>query len=172
MATLDILVYPDDRLRTVAKPVSTVDDSVRNVLDDMFETMYDAPGVGLAATQVNIHERIVVIDVSEDKNQPIALINPQIISTEGAAEGEEGCLSIPGVYENVKRAEKVKFSALDRDGKTYEMEADGLLAVCVQHEVDHLDGKMFVDYLSGMKRRRIKKKMLKQEKQDRMDNQS
>lgn len=166
MATLDILVYPDDRLRTVAKPVTTVDDSVRAVLDDMFETMYEAPGVGLAATQVNIHERIVVIDVSEDKQQPLALINPKILSTEGMAEGEEGCLSIPGIYENVKRAEKVKFSALDRDGNEYEMEADGLLAVCVQHEVDHLDGKMFVDYLSGLKRRRIKKKMLKQEKQD------
>lgn len=172
MATLDILVYPDDRLRTVAKPVSTVDDSVRVLLDDMFETMYEAPGVGLAATQVNIHQRIVVIDVSEDKNQPLALINPQIISAAGMAEGEEGCLSIPGIYENVKRAEKVKFSALDRDGNTYEMEVDGLLAVCVQHEVDHLDGKMFVDYLSGLKRRRIKKKMLKQEKQDKQDQQT
>lgn len=164
MATLDILVFPDDRLRTVAKPVTAVDDKVRAVLDDMFQTMYEAPGIGLAATQVNIHERIVVIDVSEEKNQPLSLINPQIISTEGEAEGEEGCLSIPGIYENVKRAEKIKFSALDRDGNSYEMDADGLLAVCVQHEVDHLDGKMFVDYLSGMKRRRIKKKMLKHEK--------
>ncbi len=169
MATLEILVYPDDRLRTVAKTVSTVDDNIRAVLDDMFETMYEAPGIGLAATQVNIHQRIVVIDVSEDKNRPLALINPQIISEEGVSEGEEGCLSIPGIYENVKRAEKINFSALDRHGDPYEMEADGLLAVCVQHEVDHLDGKMFVDYLSAMKRRRIKKKMLKQEKQDGYD---
>lgn len=166
MATLDILIYPDDRLRTVAKTIDNVDEKVRSVLGDMFETMYEAPGIGLAATQVNIHQRIVVIDVSEDKNQPLTLINPQILSCDGEAEGEEGCLSIPGIYENVKRAERIRFSALDRDGNPYEMDADGLLAVCVQHEVDHLDGKMFVDYLSGLKRRRIKKKMLKQEKQD------
>lgn len=166
MATLDILIFPDDKLRTVAKAVETVDDGVRSLVDDMFETMYDAPGVGLAATQVNVHRRVVVIDVSEHKDQPLTLINPEIISLEGEAQGEEGCLSIPGIYENVKRAEKIKFSALDRDGNHYEMDADGLLSVCVQHEVDHLDGKMFVDYLSALKRRRIKKKMLKHEKPD------
>lgn len=166
MATLDILVFPDERLRTVAKAVQNIDDDLRTLVDDMFETMYKAPGIGLAATQINVHERVVVIDVSENKDQPLTLINPEILSLEGEAEGEEGCLSIPGVYENVKRAEKIKFRAIDRDGNSYEMDADGLLSVCVQHEVDHLDGKMFVDYLSAMKRRRIKKKMLKQEKQD------
>lgn len=164
MPLLDILVYPDDRLRKVAAPVSAVDDETRRVVDNMFETMYDAPGIGLAATQVDIHERIVVIDVSEDKDDPLTLINPEIVRTEGKLAGEEGCLSIPGVYENVDRAEAIVFRALDRDGVSYEMEADGLLAVCVQHEVDHLDGKLFVDYLSALKKRRIRKKMLKHEK--------
>lgn len=169
MAILDILIYPDDRLRKIAKPVGAVDDRIHTLVDNMFETMYEAPGVGLAATQVNVHERIVVIDVSEDKDDPLTLINPEIISTSGKTEGEEGCLSLPGIYENITRAEEIKFTALDREGEQYEMEVDGLLAVCVQHEVDHLDGKMFVDYLSAMKRRRIKKKLLKQEKQDKRE---
>ena len=164
MATLDILIYPDDRLRKVATPVDQVDDNIVSLLDDMFDTMYEAPGIGLAATQVNVHQRVVVIDVSEDKSEPLSLINPEIISTEGEAEGEEGCLSIPGIYESVSRAERITFRALDRDGKPYEKQADGLLAICVQHEIDHLDGKVFVDYLSALKRRRIKKKMIKHEK--------
>ena len=164
MPLLDILVYPDDRLRKVAAPVSAVDDAVRSLVDDMFETMYDAPGVGLAATQIDVHERIVVIDVSEDKDEPLTLINPEILDSKGKLVGEEGCLSIPGIYENVDRAESIVFKALDREGVPYEMEADGLLAVCVQHEVDHLDGKLFVDYLSALKKRRIRKKMLKRDK--------
>lgn len=164
MPLLDILVYPDDRLRQVAAPVSSVDNATRKLVDDMFETMYDAPGVGLAATQVDVHQRIVVIDVSEDKDQPLTLINPEIVSTHGKLAGEEGCLSIPGIYETVDRAESIVFKALDKDGVVYEREADGLLAVCVQHEVDHLDGKLFVDYLSALKKRRIRKKMLKHEK--------
>lgn len=164
MATLDILIYPDDRLRKVAKPVETFDDELSALIGDMFDTMYDAPGIGLAATQVNVHRRVVVIDVSEDKSEPLTLINPEILGVEGEAEGEEGCLSIPGIYENVSRAEKITFRAHDAMGQSYEREADGLLAVCVQHEVDHLNGKMFVDYLSALKRRRIKKKMLKHEK--------
>ncbi len=164
MATLDILIYPDDRLRKVARPVDDINAEVTALVDDMFETMYEAPGIGLAATQVNVHQRVVVIDVTEDKSDPLTLINPEILSTEGEAQGDEGCLSIPGIYESVARAEKITFRALDRSGQPYERDADGLLAVCVQHEVDHLDGKMFVDYLSALKRRRIKKKMLKHEK--------
>ena len=164
MATLDILVYTDNRLRKVAKSVELVDDKVRDIVNDMFETMYEAPGIGLAATQVNIHQRIVVIDVSEDKSEPLTLVNPEIVNSEGLAENEEGCLSLPGVFEMIKRPEKITFKALNRDGEPYEMAADGLLAVCVQHEIDHLDGKMFVDYLSGLKRRRITKKMIKHEK--------
>ena len=164
MPLLDILVYPDDRLRKVAAPVAVVDDTVRSLVDDMFETMYDAPGVGLAATQIDVHERIVVIDVSEDKDDPLTLINPEILTTTGKLAGEEGCLSIPGIYENVDRAETIVFKALDREGVPYEREADGLLSVCVQHEVDHLDGKLFVDYLSALKKRRIRKKMLKRDK--------
>ena len=164
MALLDILIYPDNRLRDIAKPVDAVDDSVRALLDDMLETMYEAPGIGLAATQVGVNRRVVVIDVSEDKNSPLILINPEILSSTGEGVGEEGCLSIPGIYEDVKRAEEIRFRALDRSGDSYEMDADGLLAVCVQHEVDHLDGKLFVDYLSALKRNRIRKKMLKSEK--------
>jgi len=163
MPLLDILVYPDERLRKIAETVATVDDTTRIFIDDMFETMYDAPGVGLAATQVDVHRRIVVIDVSEDKAEPLTLINPEIINSAGKAAGEEGCLSIPGIYESVDRAESVVFKALDRDGRSYEMEAEGLLAVCVQHEIDHLDGKLFVDYLSALKKRRIRKKMLKRD---------
>lgn len=165
MADLDILIFPDDRLRQVAKPVAEIDEKTQSLVSDMFETMYAAPGIGLAATQVNVHERIVVIDVSEKNNEPLTLINPEIVIAEGRTEHEEGCLSIPGIYEQVERDEHIKFAAVDAEGNPYEMEAEGLLAVCVQHEIDHLDGKLFVDYLSALKRRRIKKKMLKYEKE-------
>ncbi len=165
MANLDILIFPDDRLRRTASPVTDIDANTRSLVDDMFETMYAAPGIGLAATQVNVHQRIVVIDVSEKGNEPLTLINPEIIVAEGRAQHEEGCLSIPGIYEQVEREEHIKFAAIDAEGNPYEMEAEGLLAVCVQHEIDHLDGKLFVDYLSALKRRRIKKKMLKHEKE-------
>lgn len=164
MALLEILIFPDDRLRDVAKPVKSVDATVHKLLDDMLQTMYEAPGIGLAATQVGVNRRVVVIDVSEHKNTPLVLINPEILESDGKEEGEEGCLSIPGVFDFVSRASRVKFRALDRDGQPYEMEADGLLGVCVQHEIDHLDGKLFVDYLSALKRNRIRKKMLKTEK--------
>lgn len=165
MADLDILIFPDDRLRQIAAPVADIDDKTRTLVSDMLETMYAAPGIGLAATQINVHERIVVIDVSEKGNEPLTLINPEIIVAEGRAQHEEGCLSIPGIYEQVERDEHIKFAAVDVDGNPYEMEAEGLLAVCVQHEIDHLDGKLFVDYLSSLKQRRIKKKMLKHEKE-------
>jgi peptide deformylase len=164
MSLLNILHFPDERLRTIAKPVEEVDDRIRGIIDDMFETMYAAPGIGLAATQVNVHERLLVIDVSEDKNQPLVLINPEITNREGEQEMDEGCLSVPGQYETVRRAERIHVRALDRDGQPFEMEAEGLLAVCIQHEIDHLDGKLFVDYLSQLKRQRIKKKLQKQQK--------
>jgi peptide deformylase len=166
MALLEILEFPDDRLRKKAASVATVGDATRCIIDDMFETMYEAPGVGLAATQVNIHQRIIVIDTSEEKDQPIALINPEIIYTEGTEESQEGCLSIPEVYEPVIRAEKVKVRALDRNGEPFELEANELLAVCIQHEIDHLNGKLFVDYLSPLKRQRIRKKLEKMHKQN------
>ena len=166
MAILNILHYPDPRLRTAARPVSQVDDTVRQLLDDMLETMYEAPGIGLAATQVNVDKRVVVIDISEEKNQPLCLINPEITEREGSEEMDEGCLSVPGVFETVKRAERVKMQALDRDGQPYQIETSGLLAVCIQHEIDHLEGKLFVDYLSEFKRRRIKKKLTKARKRD------
>ena len=162
MALLQILHFPDPRLRLKAEPVETVDDEIRRIVDDMFETMYAAPGIGLAATQVNIQKRIIVIDVSEDKDQPLCLINPEILERDGEEEMEEGCLSVPGFYEKVQRARHVKVRALDRDGQPFEIEDDGLLAVCIQHEIDHLDGKLFVDYLSGLKRERIRKKLEKQ----------
>ncbi|MET0102763.1 MAG: peptide deformylase [Sedimenticola sp.] len=162
MAILEILHFPDPRLRTKAKPVNTVDDAVRKLVDDMFETMYKAPGIGLAATQVDVHKRIVVIDLSEERDQPLCLINPDIIAREGVEEMEEGCLSVPDISEKVSRADRVKVSALDRDGNPFELEADGLLAVCIQHELDHLDGKLFIDYLSGLKRQRIRKKLEKE----------
>ena len=165
MTTLNILHFPDPRLREIAQPVEHVDDDVRQIIDDMFETMYAAPGIGLAATQVNIAKRIIVIDVSEEKNQPLCLINPEILSLDGIEEMEEGCLSVPGVYERVQRADRVRVSALDRDGRKVEIEADGLLAVCIQHEIDHLDGKLFVDYLSQLKRTRIRKKLEKEQRQ-------
>ncbi len=165
MADLDILIFPDDRLRRVATAVTDIDDKTRTLVSDMLDTMYAAPGIGLAATQVDVHERIVVIDVSEKGNEPLTLINPEIVVAEGRAQHEEGCLSIPGIYEQIERDEHIKFAAIDVDGNPYEMEAEGLLAVCIQHEIDHLDGKLFVDYLSTLKQRRIKKKMLKHEKE-------
>ncbi len=161
MAILDILNYPDKRLRTVAKPVEQVDDSIRRLIDDMFETMYQAPGIGLAATQVDVHQRVIVIDVSEEKDSPLVLINPEIIEQDGVEVCQEGCLSVPEIYENVERAEHVIVTTLDRDGKQQTIEADGILAVCIQHEMDHLVGKLFVDYLSPLKRQRIKKKLQK-----------
>ena len=162
MARLTILHYPDPRLRKPALPVETVDNRIRTLVDDMLETMYAAPGIGLAATQVNVQKRIVVMDVSEQKNQPLAFINPTLLEREGENESEEGCLSVPGFYETVCRAERVRVSALDRDGEPFEIDASGLLAVCIQHEMDHLDGKLFVDYLSALKRDRIRKKLEKQ----------
>ncbi|MGO9444120.1 MAG: peptide deformylase [Thiobacillaceae bacterium] len=162
MAKLSILRYPDPRLHTVAKPVQAVDGRIQRLVDDMAETMYAAPGIGLAATQVNIHERVIAIDISEDHTDLKVLINPEIIEKHGDIEWEEGCLSLPGIYEKVHRAERIKVRALNRRGDTYEFEADGLLAVCVQHEMDHLLGKVFVEYLSRLKRTRIKTKLLKE----------
>lgn len=164
MALLDILHFPDPRLRERARPVATVDDAIRRLIDDMFETMYDAPGIGLAATQVGVAQRVVVIDVSDDRSQPLALVNPEILSADGVERMEEGCLSVPGFYEEVERAERVKMRALDRDGRPFELETGGLLAVCIQHEIDHLNGKLFVDYLSDLKRSRIRKKLEKAQK--------
>ena len=161
MALLDILHYPDKRLRTVAKSVKTIDENVRKLVDDMFETMYDAPGIGLAATQINFHQRIIVIDISEEKNQPICLINPEIIESDGVEVCDEGCLSVPDIYESVERAEHIKVKALNEKGEEVIIDTGGMLAVCIQHEMDHLMGKLFVDYLSPMKRQRIKKKLLK-----------
>lgn len=161
MAKLEILHFPDPRLRKHAEPVDTVDNGVRRLVDDMFETMYDAPGIGLAATQVNVQCQVIVIDISEDNDQPLCLINPEILDREGEEEMQEGCLSVPGYFETVRRADRVRVRALNRDGKPFELEADGLLAVCIQHEMDHLDGKLFVDYLSPLKRSRIQKKLEK-----------
>ncbi|HHL45610.1 MAG TPA: peptide deformylase [Gammaproteobacteria bacterium] len=165
MALLPILHYPDVRLRKIAKPVDEVTDEIRRLIDDMFETMYDAPGIGLAATQVNVHQRLLVADISEHKDQPLVFINPNLLSLDGEELTEEGCLSVPGIYEPVKRASRIKVSALDRSGDHFELEAEGMLAVCIQHEIDHLDGKLFVDYLSEMKRQRIRKKIEKQQRQ-------
>ena len=161
MALLPILRYPDPRLHTVAAPVGRVDDEIRRLIADMAETMYEAPGIGLAATQVDVHKRIVVIDVSEDKSGLMALINPEILERSGEQVCEEDCLSVPGIYEKVSRAERVKVRALNEKGESFEFEADGLLAVCVQHEIDHLDGKVFVEYLSQLKLGRIKSKLAK-----------
>lgn len=161
MSLLQILHYPDSRLRTKAKPVDVVDDGIRRLIDDLLETMYDAPGVGLAATQVNVHKRVLVVDVSENRDDPHAFVNPVIEFAEGTQQREEGCLSVPGFYEPVERAEHIRVAALDKEGKPFTLEAEGLLAVCIQHECDHLDGKLFVDYLSGLKRQRIKKKLQK-----------
>ena len=162
MAKLKILEFPDPRLRTKATPVDVVDDELRRLIDDMFETMYDAPGIGLAATQVDVHKRLLVTDVSPDKTEPYVLINPEIIEKDGVTVTDEGCLSVPGYYEEVERAEHIRVRFLDRDGNEQEMEAEGLLAVCIQHEMDHLEGKLFVDYLSESKRLRIRKKLEKE----------
>ena len=158
MSRLDILHFPDPRLRRRAEPVAAVDDRVRRLIDDMFETMYEAPGIGLSAPQVNVAERVVTIDLSKDRSEPLCLVNPEIRSADGETETEEGCLSVPGVYEIVKRPERIRVCALDRDGRAHEIEAQGMLAVCIQHEIDHLDGRLFVDYLSRLKRHRIRKK--------------
>ncbi len=165
MALLEILEFPDPRLRTRAKPVSQVDEVVRQLVDDMFETMYKAPGVGLAATQVNVHRQVVVIDVSEDKSAPLVFINPTItVLDEVLCDYDEGCLSVPGFYETVSRPQHIRVTALDRDGRTFEIEPEGLLAVCIQHELDHLNGKLFVDHISSLKRDRIRKKLEKKHK--------
>ncbi len=165
MAILEILHYPDKRLRTVAEPVDVVDDSIRTLVDDMLETMYTAPGIGLAATQVNVHKRVLVMDLSEDRNEPLCLINPEIINSEGVEQTEEGCLSVPDIYETVERAERVTVKAQGKDGKEFTLETDGLLAVCIQHEMDHLLGNLFVDYLSPLKQMRVKKKIQKARRQ-------
>lgn len=167
MAILNILEFPDPRLRTQAVAVDTVDDQLRSVIDDMFETMYAAPGVGLAATQVDIHRQVVVIDASEDQTEPLVFINPEItVLDDTLHEYDEGCLSVPGYYESVTRPEHIRVSALDRNGERFEIEPEGLLAVCIQHEIDHLNGKLFVDYLSPLKRNRIRKKLEKQHKKN------
>lgn len=162
MARLDILHYPDPRLYTVARPVEAVDARIQKLVEDMAETMYAANGVGLAATQVNVHERVIVADVSETRDQLLVFINPELVSREGEKEGEEGCLSVPGIFDKVRRAERVIVRALDRKGEPFELAAEGLLAVCIQHEMDHLAGKVFVDYLSLLKRTRIKARLAKQ----------
>lgn len=165
MAKLKILEFPDPRLRTKATPVAVVDDQLRHLIADMFETMYDAPGIGLAATQVDVHKRLLVADISADKDEPHVLINPEILEKDGVTVTDEGCLSVPGYFEEVERAEHIRVRFLDRDGEAVEMEATGLLAVCIQHEIDHLDGKLFVDYLSEAKRTRIRKKLVKEKRQ-------
>ena len=161
---LDILKYPDKRLRTIAKPVVSVDETIKQQVKDMFETMYEAPGIGLAATQVNFHQRIIVIDVSEQCNEPICLINPEVIEKSGEIQWEEGCLSVPDYYENVIRANDIKVQALNQHGETFELEASEMLSVCIQHEIDHLDGILFVDHLSKLKQKRLKKKTEKKVK--------
>lgn len=161
MALLDILEFPDPRLREKALPVAEVTDSTRQLIDDMFETMYDAPGIGLAATQVNVHRRLLVADVSEGRKEQVVLINPEIIARDGVQTCSEGCLSVPGISAEVARAERITVRALGRDGQPLELQADGLLAVCIQHEMDHLDGKLFVDYLSPLKRQLIRKRLAK-----------
>jgi peptide deformylase len=161
---LPILCYPDKKLRTVAKPVEVVDDFIKTQVSNMFETMYDAPGIGLAATQVDFHQRVIVIDISDEQNQPLCLINPEIIEKSGEIEWEEGCLSVPNYYESVKRANDIKVHALDQNGEEFEMEASEILAVCIQHEIDHLNGILFVDYISKLKQKRLKEKASKQAK--------
>ena len=165
MAKLNILEFPDPRLRTKATPVEAVDDALRTLIADMFETMYAAPGIGLAATQVDVHKRLLVTDVTSDQSEPLVFINPEILQKDGVTVSDEGCLSVPGYYEEVERAEHIKVRFLDRNGEHQQMEAEGLLAICVQHEIDHLDGKLFVDYLSEAKRQRIRKKLQKDRRQ-------
>lgn len=165
MAVLPVLEYPDPRLRTLAKPVTEFNDQLQRIIDDMLETMYDQNGLGLAATQVDFHQRVVVMDFSEEKNDPIVFINPRFdVLDDSPNEEQEGCLSVPGFYEHIYRAARVKVIALDRHGKEFDMKVSGLLAVCVQHEIDHLDGKLMVDYLSPLKRNRIKTKLVKNQK--------
>jgi peptide deformylase len=164
MALLPILHYPDPRLHTVAAPVKAVDDRIRKLISDMAETMYAAPGVGLAATQVDVHERVLIIDISDSRDGLQAFVNPEIVQRSGKVETEEGCLSVPGIFDQVTRAERVTVRALNRDGEPFTLEADGLLAVCIQHEIDHLDGKVFVEYLSRLKQSRIAAKMKKQQR--------
>ena len=164
MSLLTILEYPDKRLRTVATPVESVDDALRALIDDMFETMYDAPGIGLAATQVNVHKQLIVMDISEGKSEPRVFINPEIVAKDGSQIYQEGCLSLPNVFADVKRWNTITVKALDRDGREFTLEADGLLAVCIQHEMDHLAGKVFVDHLSPLKRALAEKKLAKQRK--------
>lgn len=165
MAVLDILEFPDPRLRTRAAPVETVTDATRALIDDMFATMYAAPGIGLAATQVNVHQRLLVIDISEDHNEPLVFINPEITVLDPTlGEYDEGCLSVPGFYETVERPQRISVTALDRDGEPFTRELQGLLAICLQHEIDHLDGKLFVDYLSPLKRQRIRRKLEKEQR--------
>ncbi|SDW03007.1 peptide deformylase [Thiocapsa roseopersicina] len=165
MAKLDILTFPDPRLRRKATPVARVDADIVRLVDDMLETMYAAPGIGLAAIQVNVPRRVVVIDISENHDTPLCLINPEILSREGEEQMDEGCLSVPGFFEPVKRAERVRVQALDREGEPFTLDADGLLAVCIQHEIDHLDGKLFVDHISMLKRQRIRRKLEKEQRQ-------
>jgi peptide deformylase len=164
MAKLTILEFPDPRLRTKATPVERVDE-LQRVIDDMFETMYAAPGIGLAATQVDVHKRFMVIDVSETRDQPLVFVNPRLLAKDGVQVYQEGCLSVPGIYADVERANRIKVAALDRHGQAFELETDGLLAVCIQHEMDHLDGKVFVDYLSPFKREQVRKKLEKQRRE-------
>nr|CAA6830207.1 MAG: Peptide deformylase (EC [uncultured Thiotrichaceae bacterium] len=165
MALLEILHHPDSRLRKKASPVGTVDETVGRLVDDMLETMYDARGIGLAATQINVHQRVIVMDLSEDSDDPLCFINAEILSKEGEVVHEEGCLSVPDYYEKVTRAEKIRVKALDKEGEPFELDAEGLLAICIQHEIDHLDGKLFVDYLSSLKQQRVRKKLEKLKKQ-------
>ncbi|SMC28728.1 peptide deformylase [Andreprevotia lacus DSM 23236] len=164
MSILNILHYPDERLHTVAKPVTQFDERLQTMIDDMAQTMYEAPGIGLAATQVDFHQRLIVVDISESKDQLMVLINPEIVEADGHTVYEEGCLSVPGIYEEVERAEHIRIKALDRHGKPYEIEADGLLAICIQHEIDHLDGKVFVEKLSRLKLNRIIQKLKKNQR--------
>lgn len=169
MAKLEILEYPDPRLRTQAKPVTDFGAELQHQIDDMLETMYAAPGIGLAATQVDIHKRLIVIDVSEESDQPIVLINPEVLEKRGVEEMEEGCLSFPGVYAKVQRANEIRIKAQDRQGKDFEIDTGGLLAVCIQHELDHIEGKLFVDYLSPLKRERIRKQLEKKHRREAQD---
>ncbi|MEA3150348.1 MAG: peptide deformylase [Gammaproteobacteria bacterium] len=165
MTKFAILEYPDPRLRTTAKPIAVVDDAVRQLVADLLETMYAANGIGLAATQVDVHRRVLVLDVSEERNKPLVLINPELLMAEGRGPGEEGCLSVPDIYEKVQRATHIRVRALGVDGQSFEIEAEGLLAVCIQHEMDHLEGKLFVDYLSELKRQLIRRRLEKERKQ-------
>jgi len=165
MAILEVLHFPDPQLRTKAEPVEQVDDAIRKLVDDMFETVYKAPAIGLAATQVNVHKQIIVIDLSETQNQPLCFINPKILSSEGRQSVEEGCLSVPGIFEKIERPEHIIVEALNQKGESFTLNTEGLLAVCIQHEMDHLVGKLFVDYLSSLKRQRIRKKLFKQKRQ-------